>query len=554
MVSPVDKSNSFLDSVLNRVENVKKTASRQTYGGNPYLNSGELALATAGQAAGFIGDVVGQGLSAVGDAITPDFLGVGKAGEAATQALMSSAPAQAVGEVILDFSEENPRAADTLGNLFNVSTLGAGGGILKAGATANKGAWSAGVKNYIDNFYGNDKKDVDPTKLEQSLGRIALKYKNASTTDKNVTMAGKKITGIMKWGAGGAASAIDSLLNPYSRGLYKETGISRKGQKAVNDLILKNKGNPSDRDLDKAVAQVTFNRHIIEQSDRKGEIGDPLFEIEDLANVQGYRPDTKANFRAGAKSTKFMTPDGKKVSTPVSVIDTAYDKINKAWGNKEDSQRKIVFKEPSGGRSGDHLKDLAFKHPANKHIRSVIANHKGKLTTEQLWRKLKDISDETGDFSITQSLNEVKKEGIWVQSGMKGTAVVEGGVNGLMKILPNGRAIGFMSDKHDFLEKLPLVGKFLEKTLPRELMAVSGPMHMDIMGTRWAEQALEKAGQPVVARSRNSPVKRQDRPDAQQILDDYVAARPSALGVARGFDPYTGSGLMAANTGGQQEQ
>ena len=32
MVSPVDKSNSFLDSVLNRVENVKKTASRQTYG------------------------------------------------------------------------------------------------------------------------------------------------------------------------------------------------------------------------------------------------------------------------------------------------------------------------------------------------------------------------------------------------------------------------------------------------------------------------------------------------------------------------------------------
>ena len=554
MVSPVDKSNSFLDSVLNRVENVKKTASRQTYGGNPYLNSGELALATAGQAAGFVGDVVGQGLSMVGDAITPDFLGVGKAGEAATQAIMSSAPAQAVGEVILDFSEENPRTTVAVGNFFNAATLGAGGGILALGAKANQGAWAAGVKNYIDNFYGNDKKDVDPTKLENTLGKIALKYKNASTTDKNVTMAGKKITGIMKWGAGGAASAIDSLLNPYSRGLYKETGISRKGQKAVNDLILKNKGNPSDRDLDKAVAQVTFNRHIIEQSDRKGEIGDPLFEIEDLANVQGYRPDTKANFRAGAKSTKFMTPDGKKVSTPVSVIDTAYDKINKAWGNKEDSQRKIVFKEPSGGKSGDHLKDLAFKHPANKHIRSVIANHKGKLTTEQLWRKLKDISDKTGDFSITQSLNEVKKEGIWVQSGMKGTAVVEGGVNGLMKILPNGRAIGFMSDKHDFLEKLPLVGKFLEKTLPRELMAVSGPMHMDIMGTRWAEQALEKAGQPVVARSRNSPVKRQDRPDAQQILDDYVAARPSALGVARGFDPYTGSGLMAANTGGQQEQ
>ena len=507
-----------------------------------YANLAETALSGAGQTAGLLGDSVG--------AFVPQWVEdtLGKAGEL----VMSTDVGQKAGELILDFSKENPRASENLGNVFNAGSLVVGGGLVKSGATANKGAWAAGVKNYIDNFYGNDKPDVDPSKLEKTLGRIALKFKGASTTDTNVAMAGKKITGLMKWGAGGAASAIDSLFNPVSRGLYKETGISRKGQKAVNDLLLKNNGKPTDRDLDKAVAQVIFNRHLIEQSDRQGEIGSPLLEIEDFSNLQGYKPDTLENFRKGAAATKFTTPDGKQRRTASTVIDTAYAKINKAWGNKTDSKRKIVFKEPSGGRSGDHLKDLAFKHPANKHIRKVISEHKGTLSVEELWKKLKVIADKEKTFQITQTLDQVKKEGLWVQSGMKGTAVVEGGVNGLMKILPNGRAIGFMSDKHDFLEKLPVVGKFLEKALPRELMAVSGPMHMDIMGTRWAEQALEKAGKKIVKREKSSPNKRDDRPDINKTLEDYVSARPTAYGVARGFDPLTGTGLMAATTGNEE--
>ena len=557
---------SFLGNALNRVENVKKTASRQTYGGNPYLNSGELALATAGQAAGFIGDVVGQGLSAVGDAITPDFLGVGKAGEAATQAIMSSAPAQAVGEVILDFSEENPRTADAVGNFFNAASLGYGGGILKAGATANKGAWSAGVRNYIDNFYTNDKPSVDPTKLENTLGKIALEYKGMSVGNKsNLAMAGKRVTGIMKWGVHGAASAIDSMLNPYSRGLYRDTAISRRGQKAVDKYLFKNDGNPSRRDIDKAVAQVIYNRHIIEQSDRKGEIGDPLLEIEDFANLQGYKPDTTANFISGANATKFEVSEGQgkgkkatrtvKRPVPEKVLRTAKDKIDSAWGLPKDSPtRKIIFKEPSGGTSGNHYGDLASKHPAIRPIQKIIAENKGKLSSKQFYEKLREVSQKDGGFKVNNTWEEAKRDGIWVQSGMGGGSIVEGGINGLLKVLPNGKAIGFMSDVHDFLEKLPVVGKVLEKSLPRELLAVSGPIHMDIIGQAGGQTLLKKAGKVGTKREGATPVSRIDRPDERKILDDYVAARPSALGVARGFDPYTGSGLMAANTGGQQEQ
>jgi hypothetical protein len=511
-------------------------------------NVGEVALSGLGQAAGMAGDIVGEGMAA----LTPDFLGVGEAAAKATQAVMSTAPAQAATELVLDFSEANPRTAENLANVFNVATVGAGGGLIKEGAKANKGAWAAGVKNYIENFYGNDKPDVDPTKLEKTLGEIALKFKGEKTTDKNVALAGKKVTGLMKWGMGGAAAAIDSLLNPYSRALYKETGVSRKGQEAVNELLFKNKGNPSDRDLDKAVAQVVYNRHIIEQSDRKGELGNPLLEIEDFANVQGYAADTLDTFVKGAKATKFTTPEGKKISTPKPVLTQAYNRINKAWGNTADPKRKVVFKEPSGGRSGDHLKDLAFKHPANKHIRKIIAEQEGTLSVEELWSKLKNISEKEGGFFVNDSLKDVKKNGLWVQAGLKGTAVVEGGVNGLMKVLPNGRAIGFMSDKHDFLEKLPVVGKILEKVLPRELMAISGPMHLDLMGTRWAEQALEKAGKPVVPRSKNKPVKREDRPEMEQVLQNYVAARPTAGGMLRGADPLTGAGLLTATADSEE--
>jgi hypothetical protein len=511
-------------------------------------NMGEVGLSLLGQSAGLVSDVIGDTL----DFLTPDALGIGEAVEKATEAVMSTAPAKKVTELVLDFSDANPRTAENLANIFNVATVGTGGSLIRSGAKANKGAWAAGVSNYIDNFYGNDKPDVDPTKLEKTLGEIALKFKNAKVSDKNVAMAGKKITGLMKWGQGGAASAIDSLLNPYSRALYKETGISRRGQKAVDDLLFKNKGNPSQRDIDKAVSQVTFNRHIIEQSNRKGEIGNPLFEIEDYANIQGYKADNLENFISGAKATKFTNPKGQKVSTPDAVLVTAYDKINKAWGNKADPNRRIVFKEPSGGSSGDHLKDLAFKHPANKHIRKIIAGHKGKLTVEELWTKLKDISEKEGGFKVNASLDEVRKEGLWVQAGMKGTAVVEGGVNALMKILPNGRAIGFMSDKHDFLENLPVVGKFLDTALPNQLMAVSGPMHLDLMGTKWAEQALEKQGKTVRKRSKNKPVKREDRPVDREILESYRTARPTTAGLIRGLDPYTGTGLMATTTGEEE--
>jgi hypothetical protein len=532
--------------------------------------AGEVGLSYLGNAAGLGGDVAARGVSTVGsgvvglgNALTPSW--VERAGKALQDTeLVQDAYANA-GELLLDFSdkaeakitevtESYPRTVENLGNAFNIASAGLGSGLVSQGAKANKGAWSAGVKNYIDNFYGNDDKTVDPTNLEKTLGKIALQYKGKSTGNKaDVATAGKKITGIMKWGAGGAAAAIDSMLNPFSRGLYRQTGISRKGQEAVDNYLFKNKGKPAQRDIDKAVGQVIFNRHILEQSDRKGDVGNPLFEIEDFANIEGYKADTLNTFIKGANATKFTTADGKTKRIREKDLVTAYNKINTAWGNSPDPKRKLIFKEPSGGSSGNHYSDISRRQPAIKHIQDIIATHKGVLTPKEFYEKLRERSQSSGEFKINKSWEEAKKDGIWVQAGHRGGAIVEGGINSLLKVMPNGKAIAFMSDKHDFLEKLPIVGKVLEKALPRELMAVSGPMHMDLMGRRDAGNRLVKVGKKRKEHTKPSPVKRTDRPIDKKILEDYLAARPTSEGMLRGFDPYIGTGLLTANVGGQEE-
>ena len=324
--------------------------------------------------------------------------------------------------------------------------------------------------------------------------------------------------------------------------MFAETGISGKGQKAVKDLI--DNPNATPRDIEKAAAQVTYNRHNLEQSGRKGEIGTPLLDVEDFNNVQGYTELSKDSFRSGSKATK-TTIDGKKITTPTKNIDKAYDYILDAWKINPNKKTKVVFKEPSGGASGDHLKDLAFKNPVNKTIRKVLSKSPKRPTTEKLYQDLlKESNKKDSGFKVLNTSSEdVAKNGLWVQSGMVGTAVVEGGVNALYKVLPNGRVIAYMSDKHDFLEKLPVVGKVLEKSLPIDLLAVSGPMHLDIMNTKWGQKSLEKEGKKYKKRSSPTPKKREGRKVAMDILKSYSTAKPTNTG--RGFDPVIGTGLMA---------
>ena len=540
-------------------------------------------LSALGNVSGFLGDVTGatvnkvtpewvkdsvsaagRGISALGD--TPYFSPV-KTGLVAT------------GEAMESFSKAYPQASEDIGNMFNIATALVGGSQISQGVKAARGSWAAGMSNYIKNFYGNDNKDIPPTPEEIGLGVLGLHLKGVAPSNKGnvinqsnldaqgnptaaynpnditkITLAGKRLKGIIDWGKEAPSTMLDALLNPNSKALYAGQGISAKGQQLVKELLAEYDKTGSTRFLDKAAAQVTYNRHIIEQSNRSGGLSVPLLEIDDFNNIQSYAPHTEMSFRSGALKTRFNNAQGKKVKTPIAVIDQAHERINKAWGNKPDPKRKVVFKEPNGRESGNHFSDLASKYPANKHIRDVITGHKGKgaISSKDLYTKLKAISDKTKEFSINTTWKDAEKHGIWVNSGMVGSSVVEGGVNGLMKILPNGRAIAFMSDKHDFLEKVPYLGKVLEKTLPNELMAISGPIHMDIMGTKYAEGALAKVGKVNNKKDKYTTAKRAERPKIRQILDEYVNASPTSGDYLKGYNRTIGTGLMATTANNEQ--
>ena len=535
-----DKTSGLGDSLKERVSNIKKAAQPQTntYGYKDYSPMHVLET-TLGEGVGAVGDLIGEGITLPFKAMglgVPDFVEEWVGNK--IQGISNSKSGKAVAE----WARNNPKDWQSVKNVTNVMTFGQGASLVNSAQKANKGAWAAGQKNYIPNYYGNDRPDIKPTMFEETLGKQGLKIKGADATPANVALAGKKLKGMLGWAKDAPVNILDATFNPYSRALFSETGISRKGQKAVKDLIDKPKATP--RDVEKAEAQVTYNRHNLEQSGRKGEIGTPLLDVEDFNNVQGYTELSKDSFRSGSKATK-TTIDGKKITTPTKNIDKAYDYILDAWKINPDKKTKVVFKEPSGGASGDHLKDLAFKNPVNKTIRKVLSKSPKRPTTEKLYQDLlKEANKKDSGFKVLNTSSEdVAKNGLWVQSGMVGTAVVEGGVNALYKVLPNGRVIAYMSDKHDFLEKLPVVGKVLEKSLPIDLLAVSGPMHLDIMNTKWGQKSLEKEGKKYKKRSSPTPKKREGRKDAMDILKSYSTAKPTNLG--RGFDPVIGTGLMA---------
>jgi hypothetical protein len=135
---------------------------------------------------------------------------------------------------------------------------------------------------------------------------------------------------------------------------------------------------------------------------------------------------------------------------------------------------------------------------------------------------------------------------------------VEGGVNVITKVMPSGRAISFISDVHDFLEKAPVVGKQLGKLLPETNLAVVGPLHQDVLGTKWAKKAKEKEGLKADDGRRGVSLDTDPtRRNPKEVLQDYVSVRPSAKGVAAETAKVTGRGMLtgglAANVSTEEE-
>lgn len=532
------ESNTLLSSLENRLNNViESTEPQKDFMGFNQYDPMHVATTFLGESAGAVGDVVGETLSATVGWAVPEF--VKDFANQSVQGVLDSD----TGKAVESWADKNPKEWQQVKNIVNIFSVGTGGSLLKQGAKENKGAWASGVSNYIKNYYGPDK--ISANTFENFLGEKLLKATGKEITPSNIAGAGKKATGMGQWVADGAVSMFDSILNPYSRALYAETGIARQSQKKVKSIL--NDPNSTPRDIEKAMAQAIYNRHVVEQSGRQGNVGSSLIDVEDFSTVQGYKPLNLESFQSGVKATKTEL-NGKRQYTSPKDSKKAYEHITEAWGIAPDRTTKIIFKEPSGGASGNHLQDFAFKNPVNKTIRKVLTAFPKRPSTENLYKELlKQSGKKDSQFKVlSKSSEDVAKNGLWVQSSFVGNAVVEGGVNAIYKVLPNGRVTAYMSDVHNFLEKMPILGKGIERALPTDVLAVAGPMHIDIMNNKWAKKQTQKQGKDFKEKNKPKPEKTKGRGDAKEILTQYVNTRPDSMG--RGLQSPLGVGLMTART------
>jgi hypothetical protein len=482
-----------------------------------------------------------------------------------------------------DFRQQYPYISETVGgvaDIFADPAIVVGGALNKAGKavipdSALRGNWAAGAPNYIEGYYGDPSPDVKPTMMERAIVKPLLEKKGINPTDTRIQTAARKVKGAAQWAGQSGINALLDTLSPSARALYGETGINRSSQRRVQNFVEKG----SNRDTQKAVAQAIYNSYIPLQTRRVGPLAPELQEISNYANVKNSQKMSLEAFKEGADETSFSFTDGtktRKVNTPKKDMEFAYEYIKQAW-KLDPENTSILFKRPTGS-SGNHLSDLAKKSPLNSKIRDAfitLEKNKTKPNVENLFESLSQEAKriqtrnekrpknspnrETGFKVLNPDAEHAKKNGLWLQSSFVGDAVVEGGVNVITKIMPSGRAISFISDVHDFLEKAPVVGKALGKAFPETNLAVVGPLHQDVLGTKWASKAKEKVGLESDESRRGisldiDPTRR----GSKEVLEDYVSVRPSAKGVAAETAKLAGRGMLtgglAANTSMKEKE
>ena len=143
---------------------------------------------------------------------------------------------------------------------------------------------------------------------------------------------------------------------------------------------------------------------------------------------------------------------------------------------------KLVVKRNTGV-GGNHNSDaIKNKNKVHRYVKKLFETD-GISDPMEIYNHLKSLSKEDfpkGVVLLNKSAEDVALNGLWLSTSHVGSAVVEGGVNVMTKILPNQRAMSFVSDVHDFLEKVPVLGKVLDKALPNGEMSITPPIFSDL--------------------------------------------------------------------------
>ena len=511
------------------------------------INLAELSLRAAGDTGEMVGAAIGAGVNIV----LPEW--VTKTAGDLMQSGVEATLDTTLAKQGLEYLAANPRIARNIEAGMGIAELG----LPKALLEPVKRALSA-ASNYIPNHYTPSVKNLkDMPKEFKGLTDKLLEYKvKGVKTEKEAFHLAQKLTGASKWAVNGVVGGVNSIFNPKARALYDKHGINSSSQAIVKkeralEAAARKRGDTrvANRHKEKAVAQIMYNKYITAQTGFKGEVSKAMDNVLESVSWGGMQPLTKKNYIDSAKKQQntIVTKDsnGQEIRTNLAASDAdlsfVYEQAQKIWGMPVNKGNKLVVKKNTG-IGGNHNSDaIKNKNKVHKYMRNLYESD-GITDPMEIYNHLKSLSKEnfpSGVVLLNKSAEDVALNGLWLSSSHVGDAVVEGGINVMTKILPNQRAMSFVSDVHDFLEKVPVLGKVLDKALPNGEMSITPPIFSDLRAP-----VVKKAdtGGAVTSLNPNQSGKVTD-----EMLDAYTQQGVSRMQVAAQVPKMLGQSAIIGN-------
>ena len=533
--------NAFIDSTGEQWDKTKADVKQYQDG---EIMGAEVALRAAGGIGNTFGNAVAGGVSIV----APDWV-TKTAGDLAQSGIEATLETD-MAKQGLAYLAANPRIARNIEAGVGIAELA----LPKAMLGPVQRALSAAA-NYIPNYYAPSIKNLKDMPAEfQTLTGIL--HKMSGKTKKEAFHAAQKLTGASKWVVNGVVGGVNSILNPKARALYDKHGINSTSQKIVkSEMALSAKATKEGkhdlaaRHKEKAVAQINYNKYITAQTGYAGDVAKVMDDVLDSVSYGGMQKLSKQNYIDSAKKQKSTLttrgPRGKITKSNLEATDAdlgyVFEQAQKLWGMPTKAGNKMVVKRNTG-IGGNHGSDaITNKNKVHNYARKLfkeegisdpmeIYNHLKALQADDKLR-LAANPDAIPNFPkgvnmLNKSAEDVALNGLWLSSSHVGSAVVEGGINVITKIMPNQRAMSFVTDVHDFLEKVPVLGKVLGKALPNNEMSLTPPTYSDLRLPEVKLATAEKAGTKA-AMGPNQTGRVSD-----EMIEQFTSARPSIAGIA----------------------
>ena len=362
----------------------------------------------------------------------------------------------------------------------------------------------------------------------------------------------------LMWAPENLARTVRDLLDPGSRALYKETGATRGAQDLGRRQL-------ADENIHRGLANTgQYLSRIREQGGREGAVADVLLNMENLSDFVPARSYQVGDYKSLVKE-KGLYATTKETGRRVNVSDNDLDIIEGHFGSiwKEPGRKsgdvafadaadtKLAIKAPGAGgaATGKHFNDVLYTAPFIKHTRALFRD-KTNVPHDELIAGLRKAAEKDSFRVLDISSPE---NGIWITGGRKGSAVTEGGINYLVKIQPNGRMIGVMSDEHNLYESL--AGKVQQKTrgflptldmmkklIPHRLVAVTPPMIQNIRNIDTARSSARGVSKVSQATNPN-----QVEGTAKEMLQEFVQLNPSQQARRAEQQRQVGGGMLATS-------